>query len=540
MKTSIWIALGTLLCAGASYALSPPPPLPRTDLEAFYLATDGDQWHRNDGWLDDDTPICDWYGISCRANPIWGFMEIARLELPANNLSGSLDEAVVQMIRRVQVSVDLSSNQLAGQLPASMPSHLGPSRLVLADNALSGPIPAGWAELALAWLDLSDNQLDGGAENAFAAMSTAAPGYLNLAGNQLSGSLSGDVMLASLYETDLPLTGGGLNICFNALDIADPVLIEWINERHVGGPGWEDCLGRERQALDAGISGSWFAPDRGGEGISMMLLDEQHFLIYSFGFDLDGHQAWSFDIGRHGEASLAAPELLETRGDFSLGLRTNNDEALLMRQLGAKRMDRVGDERLHVERVMIDYRGCPPLEYVPDISGPVPMPCPIFAVSDRLDYVQLSRLAGSQCDLTHPAQVLSGAWFNPDNLGEGFSVEIMADGSAVVYWYTYQADGSGRQTWMIGQAPVTSAAGAENDLLIPISSLLMPLGGRHGPEFDAADVQLVDWGELTLRFHAPDFDSGEVVWDSHFDDYGSGGYPIEPLARPALADCPNS
>lgn len=537
MKLTFTLAIGALLTASAAFALSPPPPLPRADLEAFYIATGGEQWHRNDGWLDDSTPICDWYGVVCRPNPVWGYPEIATLELPANHLTGTLDEAVVQMIHRVQVAVDLSSNQLGGDLPASLASGPVPPRLVLADNAFSGSIPPSWAGLDLSWLDLSDNQLDGGAEIAFAAMTSGWLGYLNLAGNRFSGSLSSDIMLAELFPTDLPPGGGGLNLCFNDFDIADPMLIEWIDLHHVGGPGWEDCLSRERLALDPGISGSWFAPGRGGEGISMMLIDEQHVLLYSFGFDLDGRQTWSFNTGRHGETFLSLPKLLEARGDFNQGLRRDNKDELLMRQLGAKRLDRVGDERLHLERVLIDYSSCPPLEEVTEDPLLVPQPCPVFPQSDRLDYVQLSRLAGTRCDESHPHQSLSGAWFNPARSGEGFSLEVTADGNAVVYWYTYKADGSGRQAWMIGQAPIAVAPGASADLEIRVSSMLMPSGGRHGPDFDPDQVSLLDWGELDLRFHGPDFDRGEIAWDSKMEGYGSGGYAIERLARPVLADC---
>ncbi|TVQ29025.1 MAG: hypothetical protein EA370_15825 [Wenzhouxiangella sp.] len=549
MKTTkASIVLGSLLISGFVFALSPPPPLPRSDLEAFYFATDGDQWQRNDGWLDDDTPICDWFGITCQPNPTWGHAEIARLELPGNNLQGTLDASVVQMINRVQVSVDLSHNRLSGSLPPLIRSNLQPSRLILAGNAFSGPVPDSWVELELGWLDLGDNQLDAGAETAFAAMRKGWPGYLNLAGNRFSGDLSSAIMLASLYETDLPSVGGGLNLCFNDFEISDSLVADWIDERHVGGPGWETCVGRERLALDPAVSGSWFAPDRSGEGISMMLLDDQHFLIYSFGFDFDGRQAWSFNVGRQGELFLSAPELLETRGDFNQGLRRDNKDQYLIRQLGRKRLDRVGEERFHVERVMIDYRDCPPLEDVPEPNGPVPLPCPIFALSERLEYFQLSRLAGSRCDQTHDFQALSGAWFNPEKSGEGFSIEVMADGSAVVYWYTYQPDGSGRQAWMIGQAPVQMlltmpVIGPDSpgpDLGIRISSMLMPVEERYGTSYDAREFELVDWGLLRLRFDAPDFDTGLVYWESKIEGYGSGEYPIERLARPMLADCPDN
>jgi hypothetical protein len=576
MKALTLSGLIGLAFSAQALALTPPPPLPRADLEAFYHATNGDQWLRNDGWLDEDTPICDWYGITCQPNPQWAFIEIARLELPNNRLNGEYDQAVQQMISRVRVRVDLSGNQLGGQLlgpltgpreillaynqlegplpssqgsPSQPPTGgIGPDllqRLVLAGNRFSGSIPADWAQFQFSQLDLSDNQLDGGIVHAFAALRTQTPAELNLAGNRFSGELPEEALMAALWPTDLPLSGGGLNLCFNDLEIAEGIFSEWLDYHHVGGPGWQACLGRERVSVDPGLSGSWFAPHRSGEGISFMQLDQQTFLVYSFGFDFAGEQAWSFNVGRVGDQFLSAPHLLETRGDFSQGLRYDYRDKPLMRRLASLRLDRVGSERLHAERVMIDYSDCPPLEEEREEGDPVPLPCPVSPSSDRHDYVQLSRLAGTRCDQSHEFQAVSGAWFAPERSGEGFSVEMMANGEAVVYWYTYQPDGSGRQAWMIGQGPITvlppitpviGQQGGAN-VQIDMDNLLMPTGTRYGAEFDPDEIEYQDWGQLRVRIYGPDYDTGLVMWDSLIEGYGSGEYEIERLARPLLADC---
>ncbi len=68
-----------------------------------------------------------------------------------------------------------------------------------------------------------------------------------------------------------------------------------------------------------------------------------------------------------------------------------------------------------------------------------------------------------------------------------------------------------------------------------IANLLQPLGTHFGPSFNATDVDLVHWGTLTLEF---DSDlAGQVSWNSVFQDYGSGNYPIKRLTRPQLAEC---
>jgi hypothetical protein len=65
--------------------------------------------------------------------------------------------------------------------------------------------------------------------------------------------------------------------------------------------------------------------------------------------------------------------------------------------------------------------------------------------------------------------------------------------------------------------------------------MIQPLGASFGPEFDPQDVELVEWGELRIQFS--DADTGKVIFDSDIEDYGSGSYPIERLAKPMLADC---
>ncbi len=75
--------------------------------------------------------------------------------------------------------------------------------------------------------------------------------------------------------------------------------------------------------------------------------------------------------------------------------------------------------------------------------------------------------------------------------------------------------------------PVPSAA------RLVVESLLMPVGATYGPDFDPADVDRLDWGRLEIEFLQDG--SAHVHWDSHFDEFGSGDYPLERLTRPMLA-----
>lgn len=104
----------------------------------------------------------------------------------------------------------------------------------------------------------------------------------------------------------------------------------------------------------------------------------------------------------------------------------------------------------------------------------------------------LFRFAAGQAQLPDVDRGFSGAWYDPAHEGEGFIVEVLDGGQAVVYWFTYDPDG--KQRWMLG-------VGAIDGHRIVIDELLTARGGRFGPQFDPADVELEVVGTLSLDFH---------------------------------------
>ena len=548
------LAFLTLMFGVPVGAMNPDSPLLKDELAALFTATGGESWRNNDGWLSPDTPTCDWYGIQCDSdrdidfvsairladNGLTGSIEgLALLEVSLNTLDLSGNElggGLALLPTRISF-VDLSRNQLSGPLPPryppvyEIPDPTPPaiSVLDLSGNDFFGPVPDDWRSLGLTVLDLSNNALSGGIGNAFSAIGVARRGELYLHDNHFRGPLSAEVSSTQLWETDLPLSGGGLNLCWNLLEVDDPALIDYINRHHVAGPGWQNCLNRERVAIDPTISGSWFSPQRSGEGFSLMLLDSGQPLIYSFTYTPEGEQLWYFEVGHSGDRFLDWPKLLETRGDFGLGLRWSDDRPAL-RDIARLRIDRLGDATIQVERSVIDYSGCPPFNGLPPADGePVPLPCPVSPISDRSAQIQLTRLAGSTCDNQDPHQWISGAWFSPDRAGEGFVVEVFENGRGLVYWFTYAADGSGQPIWLTADARF-------RDNMLQIDSLLRPTGVRAGRDFDNNGLILQDWGSLTLDFDGEQ-DTGVARFDAFNPSFGSGEFQLERLARPMLAEC---
>ncbi len=107
----------------------------------------------------------------------------------------------------------------------------------------------------------------------------------------------------------------------------------------------------------------------------------------------------------------------------------------------------------------------------------------------------------------------SGSWFDPARSGEGFVVQTLPGGKAVVTWFTYPPMGApGQQAWMLGVGDVANGK-------ITINHMEQPTGATFGPGFDPADVVRLDWGSLTLTFH--NCGSATAAWSGP-PAYGSG------------------
>ena len=87
-----------------------------------------------------------------------------------------------------------------------------------------------------------------------------------------------------------------------------------------------------------------------------------------------------------------------------------------------------------------------------------------------------------------------GTWIAEGRAGEGLLLELVNDDdpTAVVSFYTYAADGSGRQLYLIGSGPVI------NDTVI--ADLVLTDGATFGESFDSEDVIRTPWGQAQIRF----------------------------------------
>ena len=121
----------------------------------------------------------------------------------------------------------------------------------------------------------------------------------------------------------------------------------------------------------------------------------------------------------------------------------------------------------------------------------------------------------------------SAMWYMPERNGEGWTLEILPDDHAVVYWFTY--DNAGNPRWLIGYGDIARADDGDE---IQFAHLYAVHGPHFGPDFDPADAVREDKGWAKIRF--TDCQSGEIVYDA----YGqSGTYPLTRLTRTMGANC---
>jgi len=115
---------------------------------------------------------------------------------------------------------------------------------------------------------------------------------------------------------------------------------------------------------------------------------------------------------------------------------------------------------------------------------------------------------------------LSGSWYNPDQSGHGFSVEVISEDQTVIYWYVYHPDGT----------PTFLIAVGNNDHNVVEADVFYNSGMKFG-EFDPDDIEEVPWGTITLTFQS--CNSATLEYDSELEykgvPYGSGSIPLTRL-----------
>ena len=186
----------------------------RQILVALYNATDGPNWTDSRNW-NTAADLATWSGVNTDDQ---GRVDI--LNLSGNQLWGEIPSELGKLTSLI--SLDLSNNRLSGDIPPELGDLTSLNWLYLDGNQLAGEIPSELGDLSLSYLDLSNNQLSGEIPSELGDLTRLRS--LLLYGNQLSGELPDLNALNSL--THLSLGGNNLEISWStfesggALDLA--------------------------------------------------------------------------------------------------------------------------------------------------------------------------------------------------------------------------------------------------------------------------------------------------------------------------------
>ena len=175
------------------------PTVDRTALLALYNATGGANWTNNTNWLSSGA-LSTWYGITTDSQG-----RITELNLTRNQLKGELPPELANLTNLEVLA--LGGNQLTGTIPTWLSNLANLQELYLWGNELTGEIPTELSNLTI--LALSENQLTGPIPRELSNLTNLT--ILALSHNQLTGEVPADLSslsnLTELYLHENQLTG---------------------------------------------------------------------------------------------------------------------------------------------------------------------------------------------------------------------------------------------------------------------------------------------------------------------------------------------
>jgi minor extracellular serine protease Vpr len=251
------------------------------------------------------------------------------------------------------------------------------------------------------------------------------------------------------------------------------------------------------RSLAYSFSGPWFNPAESGHGWFVEMLegpgDEQRLNVYWYVYT-DGKPAWILATGVLDGQTATLDAWITRDGQFPPAVGAVN-----VIPWGTMRFQ-FGTDGAGTASWTTSYAGFS--------SGSLPI-------------VQLARIAGG------PDACYSGSFYNPQQNGHGFVVEVIDIGGvsyALVAWYVYL---NGEQVWLLGQAPISNGRSE-----LPMESFS---GAGFPPAFKPSDVVRADWGTLIIDFSGPD--TASVQWQSNQPGFGNGGLDVIRLTGLGGHDC---
>lgn len=263
-------------------------------------------------------------------------------------------------------------------------------------------------------------------------------------------------------------------------------------------------------------SGSWYAPERNGEGFTLQVLDNgtAHALWFTYPpAGSQAQQAWIYASG----GVIDGDTIRFTNAYTTRGPRFGPQYDPAALQL--------------IPWGTIEFRFTDCNNARMSYSGPAAWGSGAYDVTrltalSELECTGKRRLSSSGTRLLDGLRSRSGGWYDPAHNGEGWQVEELPDGRTQVYWFTY--DERGEQAWTIGVSPASGSR-------MTVEQNLRPVGARFGSAFRPGDVRLEPWGRLELQLDS--CTQGTASYQATQPAFGSGTLRPIRLSMPTGAAC---
>ena len=282
--------------------------------------------------------------------------------------------------------------------------------------------------------------------------------------------------------------------------------------------------------IEPGHSAIWTDPGYTSEGWVLEILPDDTAALYWYTFDDAGKPRW---------ITAVAPIIRGEDGD-----------KIVFDELIAGRGGRFGTN-YPASSVILEDVGTAELSFTDCNRGGISFTA--YGKTRTFPLSRLTRTMGAGCAPIHgvPGEQIqsyagtSGTWIDPAKAGQTFTLQWQADGSAVLNWFTF--DANGKPFWISGTGEV-------EDGRIVFPQMESVQGGRFGEHdsplvarFDARrtlrgeqidppePVVKVPWGRVELELTC---DNGTATYQATAAGFGSGSFNLLPMTDLAKPACP--
>ena len=191
-------------------------------------------------------------------------------------------------------------------------------------------------------------------------------------------------------------------------------------------------------SVEPGHSSAWYDPTHDGEGFLLEVHDNNVAVMYWFTYESDGKQDWYIGVGQVSGRRMLFQELLQVSGgEFGPGF---NPENITETVVGTAAFTFTSCDSGFMDWSLSDVSGAPAI--------------------GRQEIKRITSLMGLDCGFKkglpeRPEGRYSGSWYDPTHAGEGYVLEVLLDSRVLVYWFSYDSEGSRR--WLFGTGEIAKA-----------------------------------------------------------------------------------